>query len=126
MARYKPIDTSPRFLTLDLERQWVPGTFEHALNHLLDHQIDLTHFNGRFCNDDTVAATYPPAMLLKVVLFAYARGLLSSRHIAPACREQVTFIAHKTSIENAATTIKFSTASLSGIHEARRFARWLD
>jgi len=31
MARYKTIDTSPRFIALDLERQLLPGTFEHAL-----------------------------------------------------------------------------------------------
>jgi hypothetical protein len=37
MARYKTIDTSPRFIALDLERQLLPSTFEHALNHLLDH-----------------------------------------------------------------------------------------
>jgi hypothetical protein len=32
-------------------------------------------------------------MLLKVVLFAYSRGIVSSRSIERACREQVTFIA---------------------------------
>jgi hypothetical protein len=32
MARYKDIDTSPRFLAVDLERQLLPGTFEYALN----------------------------------------------------------------------------------------------
>ena len=30
MARYKHIDTSPRFLAVDLERQLLPGTLEHA------------------------------------------------------------------------------------------------
>jgi hypothetical protein len=40
MARYKPIDTNPRFLPVDLARQLLPGTFEHAVNHLLDHAID--------------------------------------------------------------------------------------
>jgi len=35
MARYKPIDTGPRFLAIDLERQLLPGTFEHALHHLI-------------------------------------------------------------------------------------------
>jgi hypothetical protein len=44
MARYKYIDTNPRFLAVDLARQLLPGTFEHALNHLLDHAIDLSHF----------------------------------------------------------------------------------
>jgi hypothetical protein len=42
MARYKHIDTSPRFLAVDLERQLIPGSFEHALNHLLDHEMDLS------------------------------------------------------------------------------------
>jgi len=32
MARYKHIDTSPRLLPVDLERQLIPGSFEHALN----------------------------------------------------------------------------------------------
>jgi hypothetical protein len=66
MARYKQIDTSPRFLAVDLEAQLLPGTFEHALKHLLDHEIDLSAFDARFKNDDTGASAIPPAMLLKV------------------------------------------------------------
>ncbi len=93
MARYKYIDTNPRFLAVDLARQLLPGTFEHALNHLLDHEIDVSHFDARFRNDETGATAYPPAMLLKVVLFAYSQGIVSSRGIEPACREHVTFIA---------------------------------
>jgi transposase len=93
MARYKHIDTSPRFLAVDLSRQLIPGTFEHALNHLLDHEIDLSRFDKRFKNDAVGAAAYPPAMLLKVVLFAYSQGIVSSRGIEAACREHVTFLA---------------------------------
>jgi len=40
MARYKEIDTSPRFLAVDLSRQLLPGTFEHARNELLEHDIE--------------------------------------------------------------------------------------
>ncbi|MDD2686314.1 MAG: hypothetical protein PHY62_09175 [Gallionella sp.] len=47
MARYKHIDTSPRFLAVDLQRQLLPGTFEHALNHLLDREIDLSGFRQK-------------------------------------------------------------------------------
>ena len=93
MARYKPIDTSPRFLPVDLARQLLPGTFEHALHHLIEHELDLSHFDGRFQNDETGAPAYPPAMLLKVVLFAYAQGIVSSRAIERACQDHVTFIA---------------------------------
>jgi transposase len=93
MARYKYIDTHPRLLSVDLARQLVPGTFEHALNHLLDHGVELSHFDERFRNDETGAPAYPPALLLKVVLFAYSQGIVSSRQIERACQEHVTFIA---------------------------------
>jgi len=93
MARYKHIDTSPRFLPVDLAQQLLPGTFEHAVHHLLTHVLDLSAFDARFHNDDTGAPAYPPAMLLQVVLCAYARGVVSSRAIERLCREHVTFIA---------------------------------
>ena len=93
MARYKHIDTSPRFLAVDLERQLLPGSFEYALNYLVDERLDLVRFDARFRNDTTGAAAYPPGMLLKVVLFAYSQGIVSSRGIERACRDHVTFIA---------------------------------
>ncbi len=93
MARYKLIDTNPQFLSVDLARQLLPGTFEHALNHLLDHEVDLAHFDARFKNDATGAPAYPPAMLLKVVLFAYSQGIVRSRSIERVCQEHVTFMA---------------------------------
>ena len=93
MARYKYIDTNPRFLAVDLARQLLPGTFAHALNHLLNGAIDLSHFDARFRNDTTGAPASPPAMWLKVVLFAYSQGIVSSRGIERACQQHVTFIA---------------------------------
>lgn len=36
MARYKHIDNGPRFLAVDLQQQLLYGTFEFALNHLID------------------------------------------------------------------------------------------
>jgi len=93
MARYKPVDTQPKFVAIDLAAQLLPGTFEHALHHLLEQAIDLTPFDARYRNDQTGAPAYAPAMLLRIVLFAYSRGIISSRAIARACEEQVTFIA---------------------------------
>ncbi len=93
MARYKHIDRSPRFLPVDLAEQLLPGTFEHAAYHLLHGPVDLARFDARFRNDDTGAPAYPPAMLLTVVLCAYAHGVVSSRGIERLCREHVTFIA---------------------------------
>jgi transposase len=93
MARYKAIDTSPRFLAVDLEKQLLPGSFEHAVHHLLDHEFDLSLFDTRYRNDLSGACAYPPGMLLKVILCAYAQGVVSSRGIERLCREHVTFIA---------------------------------
>jgi hypothetical protein len=36
MVRDKPIDTNPRLLLANLAAQPLPGTFEHAVDHLLD------------------------------------------------------------------------------------------
>lgn len=93
MPRFKPIDTNPKFLAVDLSAQLLPGTFEHALHHLLAEAIDLAPLEARYRNDAAGAAAYPPRMLLQVVLFAYSRGIVSSRAIARACTEHVTFIA---------------------------------
>ena len=91
--RAKTHRRQPRFLAVDLQQQLLPSNFEHALNHLIDHELDLSGFDARFKNDETGAAAYPPAMLLKVVLFAYSQGIVSSRRIESVCREHVTFIA---------------------------------
>lgn len=124
MARYKHVDTSPRFIAVDLERQLLPGTFEHALNYLIDHELDLSEFDGRYRNDLTGAAAYPPGLLLKVVLFAYSRGIVSSRGMERACREHVTFIALSGDSTPHWTTI---AAFISGLGDevARLFAQVL-
>ena len=48
---------------------------------------------------------YDPAMLLKVVLFAYSRGITSSRKIEKACRENVVFMALSADSQPHFTTI---------------------
>lgn len=70
MARYKHIDTSPRFIAVDLERQLLPGTFEHALNHLIDHELDLSGFDARYRNDEPAR----PAVRRKVGAGGTASG----------------------------------------------------
>jgi len=121
MARYKQIDTQPKFLPVDLSRQFLPGTFEHAVQHLLEHLIDLTPFDARFRNDATGAPAYPPAVLLKVVLTAYAHGVVGSRGIERLCREHVTFIAlcgdqppHFTTIAHFVSTLGDEIARVFG------------
>lgn len=93
MARYKLIDRSPRFLPAVLSEQIVPGTYEFALDQLVDQELDLSELDKRFNNDESGAPAYDPRVMLKIVLLGYSRGLISSRAIERACRENVTFIA---------------------------------
>jgi len=121
MARYKQLDTQPKFLPVDLSRQFLPGTFEHAVEHLLEEVIDLTAFDARYRNDATGAPAYPPGMLLKVVLAAYAHGVVGSRGIERLCQEHVTFIAlcgdqppHFTTIAHFVSTLGDEIARVFG------------
>ena len=121
MARYYDVEADLRFVALDLAEQLRPGTFEHALNYLIDHELDLSHFDARYRNDETGAPAYPPAMLLKVVLFGYSQGLLGSRPIARACARDATFIAlsgdsqpHFTTLAHFVSTLGDDIATVFG------------
>ena len=94
MARFKPYDYhQTKLVPVSFERQILPGTFEAALSRLIDEEIDLSVFETRYRNDEVGAPAYDPAILLKVILAAYARGVTSSREIARLCRENVLFMA---------------------------------
>src|SRR5919206_3223207 len=93
MPRFKMVDYSPRFIPVDLSRQLVPGTFEFALHQLLDNEINLSEIEPRYCNEEVGASAYEPRILLKIVLLAYARGIVSSRSMEAACRDNVQFVA---------------------------------
>jgi len=93
MPNFRPIDRNLALIPIDFDAQILPGTFEHAVSVLVDTELDLTPFIETYRNDDTGAPAYHPSILLKVILFGYSRGLISSRAIAAACRKHVQFIA---------------------------------
>jgi hypothetical protein len=78
-ARYKSIDGSAHFLRIVLESQLVPGSSEHALDVLIDTEIDLSRPAAHYCNDETGTTAYEPAVVFKIVLLVYSRGVISSR-----------------------------------------------
>lgn len=94
MARYKPYSYAQgKFIPVHFESQILPGTFEFALNHVIDNTLDLSIFDNRYKNDETGSPAYDPRILLKIILFAYSRGIVSSRKIARVCSENVVFMA---------------------------------
>ena len=94
MARYKKYCyEQDRLLPIRFSRQILESTFEYTLSYLIDNEVDLSIFDQRYQNDITGAAAYNPAILLKIILFAYSRGIFSSRRIAQCCQENIIFMA---------------------------------
>src|ERR671915_225257 len=91
MARYKPYDvTQVTLIPVSFPDQILPGSFEYALNEIVDEHMDLRPFEARYQNDETGCLAYDPAILLKIVLFGYYKGLISSRRLAEACEHNVS------------------------------------
>ena len=94
MPRYRKRERKQSMLLpVCFEDQIQPGTFEYAIDYLVDNEIDLSGFESRYRNDETGAPAIHPGVLLKIVLFGYSRGIISSRPIAQACEENVVFMA---------------------------------
>ncbi len=94
MAKYKRYDYSQGVLIpVSYHEQLMPGTSVFAIHTLVDSRIDLSIFEDRYNNEETGRRAYDPKVLLKVVLFGYSRGLISSRRIEQACQENVVFMA---------------------------------
>ena len=94
MAKFKPLNENQLvMLPISLQDQLVPETLEHTISELVEKHLDLSVFDARYNNDETGAAAIHPKILLKVILLAYARGMISSRQIERACQENIIFIA---------------------------------
>ena len=65
MARYKVVDRNPRFLPVILDAQLMVGSFEYALDYLIDNELDISELHARYSNDVTGAPAYDPAVMLK-------------------------------------------------------------
>src|SRR5215469_6900146 len=108
MARYKQTNKDQgQFLTVNLYEQIIPGTYEHTLSRLLDEKLDLSLFDQRYINDETGAPAIDPRILLKVILYCYSLGIISSRKIAAMCENHIIaralaedIVPHCTTISN--------------------------
>ena len=69
------------------------NTFEYCLYELLTTHLDLSEFDLVYKNKKSGRKAYPPALLLRVIFYAYYRGVTSSRKIAAYCRTDLKFMA---------------------------------
>lgn len=68
-----------------------PDTFEHAIYYLVEYKLDMSVFESYYKNNEGGRAAYDPRVLLKIVLFAYSKGIRSSREIEWQCRHNIIF-----------------------------------
>jgi len=90
MAHYKETEKGQGlFLTVNLSEQLLPGILEHTLNRLIDKKLDLSIFDRKYQNDETGAAAIQPGILLKIILYCYSLGIISSRKTAKICEDNL-------------------------------------
>jgi transposase len=78
-------------VVVNFNEQIRPNTFEFTLHHLIDSHIDLSAFYENYKNDAGGRTAYDPAILLKIILFAYSKGVRSSRDIQWECETNIIF-----------------------------------
>lgn len=92
MPKFIPCDyNQSSIVVINYTDQLQPGTFEYAIHHLIDNKLDLSVFYPSYQNDDGGRPAYDPAVLLKIILFAYSKGITSSREIEWSCATNIMF-----------------------------------
>jgi transposase len=88
---FLPCDRAQELLLPPSLREWLPQ--DHLAWFVLDavDEIDLSAFYGAYREDGWGRAAFEPAMMVALLLYAYAVGERSSRTIERRCREDVAF-----------------------------------
>ncbi|MDR0457230.1 MAG: transposase [Treponema sp.] len=110
MARYKHTEAENGqgfFMSVNLKEQLLPGTFEYMLNDLIGKRIDISMFDKNYRNDQTGAKAIPPAVLIKLIIYGYLKGMKSSRGLEELCRNNIIAKALAEDMEPHWTTIAY-------------------
>src|ERR687887_161276 len=89
--RFVACDREQSFLMPPDIREWLPAS--HLAWFVIDAvaEMDLDAFYGAYRVDGRSRPPYDPAMMVALLVYAYARGIRSSRAIERACEEDVAF-----------------------------------
>jgi hypothetical protein len=89
--RFVACDREQSFLMPPDVREWLPS--RHLAWFVIDAvaEMDLEAFYAAYRVDGCSRPPYDPAMMVALLLYAYARGVRSSRVIERACEEDVAF-----------------------------------
>jgi len=94
VANFKPDNIGQQtLLNVDFLEMLGENTYEYSLYRLLEREGMLREFSKLYKNKHSGRKAYPPALLLRVIFFAYYRGITSSRVIASLCKTDLKFMA---------------------------------
>ena len=82
MPKYRTTDVAAGqgiFLDVNMREQLLPNTFEYMLDALIGKEISTEIFDKNYNNDKTGASAVPPDVLLKLTIYGYSKGYISSR-----------------------------------------------
>ena len=92
MPNFIPYDYNQNtMVVINFLDQLQPGTFEHAIYTLVEDKLDLSVYFPAYKNEDNGRPAYDPAILLKIILFAYSKGITSSQEIEWCCQTNIIF-----------------------------------
>ncbi len=90
MKRFKPYEPGQDYLLPPSPKDWLPpGHLAHFIDQVVD-QLDLGAIYASY-KEDGGQPPYHPRMMVKVWLYAFARGVRSSRRVEGALGEDVAF-----------------------------------
>jgi len=106
MARYKPYDLNQsKMIPLSYADQVVEGSFEHALNEIVEQHLELSAFEQRYANDTTGRLAYDPKVLLKIralwLLQGHPLEPSAGRSVPPQCGVYGAFRGHAAALHHA-------------------------
>jgi transposase len=88
---YLPYEPQQPRLMPDALQDWLPeGHLAYFISDTID-QLDLSAFHARYAKGGPRNQPFHPAMMVKVLVYAYATGVFSSRKIARKLHEDVAF-----------------------------------
>ena len=90
-TRFRPYAPEQDLLLPPSLREWLPqGHLAYFISDVID-MLDLSAFYAPYEGDGRRSAPYEPCMVLKVLIYAYASGVFSSRKIARKLEEDIAF-----------------------------------
>src|SRR5574337_127374 len=91
MTSYLPYCPQQQMLLPQALQEWLPeGHLAYFISEAVDG-LDLSAFHARYAGGGPRNQPFHPAMMVKVLLYAYATGVFSSRKIARKLHEDVAF-----------------------------------